>query len=354
MPQKLPPRESERDLGRRYGVRSKGSPADRPTWDLTYEKPANLDALDGTEAIDNALVTMNADGTLGGAGSGQVDALQVLNAPAEAGATAGADWTTNLANRPEELTDGRVSTALNASGVLQTNIANASQIPNLTLSKITDAGTLAALNSVGPSQLTSGYGLVERASGAPTASSTRVYQDTSDGGVYSDDGSNVVKLSPTIMMPRLGSNTDFSSTSFEVVVQGTLGTRLSSALLWVAEVFDAFQAPDAASDVTYEGQWVLYLSDTSKATGDDPSSGGANITALWTGSVGGLTFAAPISAIEVDANDLDQNIYPTPKALGSTYAGAPAYLQLCLKRTAGSGAAKLSSAFGFNAYAVMG
>ena len=57
-------------------------------------------------------------------------------------ATLGADWSGNVTNRPTELTDGRITTALDASGVLQTNIANETQIPALGASKIT-SGTFA-------------------------------------------------------------------------------------------------------------------------------------------------------------------------------------------------------------------
>lgn len=80
-----------------------------------------------------------------------------------------ADWTTDVSNRPIELTDGRITTALNASGVLLTNIPNASQIPNLTLSQITDSGTLAGLNSVGATEIDTGaVGTDELATGAVT------------------------------------------------------------------------------------------------------------------------------------------------------------------------------------------
>lgn len=338
MPKPYPSRKSPKATGRRFGVRSAEAPAERAVWDLTYDKPANLEALTGSEAIDNTEIEIDGSGNINGIGTG--DGSGVLNTLV----TIDADGTVKY--------DGTGSGQVTLGGLGAGALA---VLDDITLSLVTDAGALASKDTIEVGDLDSGLGFIERGSGAPTASSTRVYQDTADGGVYSDDGASVVKISPTIMMPRLGTNTDFSSTSFEVVVQGELGTRLSSALLWVAQVYDAFQAPDSASDVTYEGQWILYLSDTSKSTGDDPFGlATENLTALWTGSVGGLTFSTPISAIEVASNDLDQNIYPTPKALGSTYAGAPAYLQLCLKRTAGSGAAKLSSAFGFDAYAVMG
>lgn len=51
-----------------------------------------------------------------------LDALTLTNAPADAGATAGADWPTNLSGRPTELTDGRVATGLDSSGDLARNV----------------------------------------------------------------------------------------------------------------------------------------------------------------------------------------------------------------------------------------
>lgn len=41
-------------------------------WTSVSSRPANLSALTGTEAIQNSLITINANGTLSGAGSGQV------------------------------------------------------------------------------------------------------------------------------------------------------------------------------------------------------------------------------------------------------------------------------------------
>ena len=73
-----------------------------------------------------------------------IDALALTNAPAQAGATAGADWASNVANRPAELTDGRIAAGLNSSGVLLTNVP---------LAQVTGAGSLAALNTVGSAQL---------------------------------------------------------------------------------------------------------------------------------------------------------------------------------------------------------
>lgn len=93
--------------------------------------------------VRNTEIALSAAGVLSGAGtSAQIDATQIVNGVADANATAGADWATNLTSRPTELTDGRVSTGLNASGVLLTNVPNASQIPSLAASKIT-SGTFA-------------------------------------------------------------------------------------------------------------------------------------------------------------------------------------------------------------------
>lgn len=77
-------------------------------------------------AVGNTLISLSADGTLSGAGSSsQVDATQIVNGVADAGATAGADWASNLTSRPTELTDGRVSAGLDASGDLNRDITTA-------------------------------------------------------------------------------------------------------------------------------------------------------------------------------------------------------------------------------------
>jgi hypothetical protein len=78
-------------------------------------KPANLDSLTGTEDILNGDIVIAADGTLTGAGGGQVT-ISGLGYTGDLDATAGADWATNLANPPAELTDGRVSTAIATGG----------------------------------------------------------------------------------------------------------------------------------------------------------------------------------------------------------------------------------------------
>lgn len=148
---------------------------------------------------------------------GSINALSLTNAPADAGATAGADFTLNVDNIPTELTDGsalltrlptatllfdfttksydldadrdslfdgRIDTALNASGVLQTNIANESQIPSLSTAKIT-SGTFAdariassnvtqheASLSLGGSQITSGTVAAARIDSLPASQIT--------------------------------------------------------------------------------------------------------------------------------------------------------------------------------------
>jgi hypothetical protein len=77
-------------------------------------------------AVGNSLISLAADGTLTGAGSSvQIDATQIANGVADAGATAGADWASNLTSRPTELTDGRVSAGLDASGDLNRDITTA-------------------------------------------------------------------------------------------------------------------------------------------------------------------------------------------------------------------------------------
>lgn len=104
----------------------------------------DLDATDGadwttnvtgrpTELTDGRITTaLNASGVLQTAiPSTLADSSNLLRRTGgglfsgDLAATAGADWSANVSNRPTELTDGRIGTALNASGVLQTAIPSA-------------------------------------------------------------------------------------------------------------------------------------------------------------------------------------------------------------------------------------
>ena len=104
------------------GVTGTGKAADNATVGATWGsnltgRPTNLSALGGTEGILNTLVTINANGSLGGAGTGNVllgaGGLGYLG---DLNATYGAAWNANITGTPISLTDGRVSAGLNSSG----------------------------------------------------------------------------------------------------------------------------------------------------------------------------------------------------------------------------------------------
>ena len=98
-----------------------------------------------------------------------VPSAQLVKGPYTApGMVSAASWTTTVTNRPTELTDGRITTALNGSGVLQTAIpsalADTSNILRRTggglftgaLAATQNTGALADLNTVGAAQIDAG------------------------------------------------------------------------------------------------------------------------------------------------------------------------------------------------------
>lgn len=102
------------------GVSGSGKPADNATvgadWSVNVgNRPANISSLTGTEDILNGDIVIAADGTLSGAGGGQVT-IGGLGYTGALDATAGATWGVDVASRPAELTDGRVSTAIATGG----------------------------------------------------------------------------------------------------------------------------------------------------------------------------------------------------------------------------------------------
>lgn len=207
-------------------------------------------------------------------------------------------------------------------------------------------GTLATRDNVGQPQIGPGYQLIEESSGAPTASGIRAVLDTVGGGLYTDDGSSVYRLDPLRRTGITGSDTDFSGTSYEVVAEVDLGVCSEFTLVWGSNSAEAFQTPDNASDATYEGQWAIYLSNTSQTIGNAVTAGGATLKLLWEGETvaggGGLSFQT-ISNIIVDQNDMSGFLQIPVYPIGPTLDGVTVYAQLCLRRTGGSGAAKISA-----------
>lgn len=89
----------------------------------------------GNLAIKGSIIITGGSGiaSLSDAGNlvtiNEADVIQTnLTNSAAAGATVGANWSSNLSNRPTELTDGRVSTGLNSSGVLVSKVIPVSNV----------------------------------------------------------------------------------------------------------------------------------------------------------------------------------------------------------------------------------
>jgi hypothetical protein len=304
--------------------------------------PANLSSLTGSEGILNTAVSIAANGTLSGAGGGQVT-LSGVGFTGDTNATYGAAWgstvtgrpteltdgrvaagldalgdlnrnissarldssnalrrtggglfsgalnanyitNTNeltdgaalgttaawasISSRPAELTDGRITSALNASGILQTAIPNASQIPTLTLSKVSDAGTLAGKSTVAQAEISSGYSLIESGAGTPTATSRRIYEDTTNDVIWYDDGTDIRRISREALTDNLGSNTGFSGAAYKVVVAIEVPGLKELDLLSIQTLQSNFQGPNEATNENVVGEWAIGIVDASRAPGD--------------------------------------------------------------------------------------
>lgn len=202
-----------------------------------------------------------------------------------------------------------------------------------------DAGTLAGRNEVSDSEVASGFALIERGSGPPSASRVRLYQDTDDGSVWFDNGTAVRRLARDREDGSLGSDTSFSSTSYVVVCGPTLTGVNELDWLAVMDCSVQFQFLSEASADTCRGQWAVYLSDTSISIGS-AISGASNSRLLWEGDANGLTFQTASGSVTVDENDVESSIETGTGGsggyAGSTYDGT-CYVYLCLRVTSGGG-----------------
>tara|TARA_R110002073_G_scaffold120601_1_gene262636 strand:- start:10247 stop:14710 length:4464 start_codon:yes stop_codon:yes gene_type:complete len=311
--------------------------------------PANLAALVGSEGINNSAVSIGADGALAGAGGGSVT-ISGLGYVGDLNATVGAAWGSNVTGRPTELTDGRISVALNATGVLQTNIPNASQVPTLSLSKISDAGALAALNSVAAAQIgdgqigrgkiETGLSLIESGSGVPTPTRTRVYVDTSKSPVvpWVDDATTVLRIGRESQTNALGSNQTITASGSNgrcvLKIKFESVSQVNKIINTVCSV--DFQTVAASAD-TATGQWFVYLSGTDYAL----DAVVASATALWTGSTSGLTFVTDAGDVVMNASDhggavIGSGADDVQDFIGATLGGGDVFVYLALKMTGGS------------------
>jgi hypothetical protein len=270
----------------------------------------------------------------------------------EPNATLGATWGDNVVDIPTELTDNRITTALNASGVLQTSIPNASQVPTLTLAKISDAGALAAKatidsasllddgvvetakladNSINDAKVAANRSFIQEGAGVPTATARRIYNDTTNDVIWYDDGTNIRRISREAIQDNLGSDTGFSGAAYKVVVAVELPGLKELDLLSIQTLQSSFQGPDEATAAAVVGEWAIGIVDASRSPGDAwLGTGTENIIA------DGRTIAFQLDGSDVVVNGngidgliLDVGGYRVPVAYEGT-----AYFCLLLKLTA--------------------
>jgi hypothetical protein len=198
----------------------------------------------------------------------------------EPNATLGATWGDNVVDIPTELTDGRISAALDASGILQTNVPNA-QVTGLGAlalkATIDSAGLLSdgvvataklANNSVDDDKVAANRAFVQEGAGVPTATARRIYNDTTNDVIWYDDGTNIRRISRQLLQDNLGSDTGFSGTAYKVVVAIEAPGLKELDVLQVTDITINFQSPDEATDAAVVGEWAIGIVDASRSPGD--------------------------------------------------------------------------------------
>jgi hypothetical protein len=198
----------------------------------------------------------------------------------EPNATLGATWGSNVASIPTELTDGRISAALDASGILQTNVPNA-QVTGLGAlalkATIDSAGLLSdgvvstaklANNSVDDDKVAANRAFVQEGAGVPTATARRIYNDTTNDVIWYDDGTDIRRISRQVLQDNLGTDTGFSGTAYKVVVAIEVPGLKELDVMQVNNITINFQSPDEATNEAVVGEWAIGIVDASRAPGD--------------------------------------------------------------------------------------
>lgn len=290
-------------------------------WGSVSSRPANLAALGGSEGILNSAISVSDANTSnllrysGGAEfTGATNANYITNTNEltdGAGLGNTAAWG-SVSGRPTELTDGRIGTGLDASGILQTSVPSASQIPTLLLSKISDAGALAAKSTVGDSELAAGKALVDTNAGTPTPTSVRLVVDTTNKVAMLDDGTNLLRMSPVATEDTGGAQTigALASDFYEVVAVVQLDDCDGNTLIGIAGSEINYASPDNASAATVDGQWAVIVSSSMTAEGSTINGTPGVNQVLYAGATDGLQYADDAGDIVESSSDFDANQAP--------------------------------------------
>ncbi|WP_339335797.1 hypothetical protein, partial [uncultured Maricaulis sp.] len=187
----------------------------------------------------------------------------------EPNATLGATWGSNVVDIPTELTDGRISAALDASGILQTNVPNA-QVTGLGAlalkATIDSAGLLSdgvvstdklANNSVDDDKVAANRAFVQEGAGVPTATARRIYNDTTNDVIWYDDGTDIRRISRQALQDNLGTDTGFSGTSYKVVVAIEVPGLKELDVMQVHNITINFHSPHEATTEAGVGDWSI-------------------------------------------------------------------------------------------------
>lgn len=254
--------------------------------DFTYSTGQTLESLRPQEAGANVTEARQA---LGFQGEG---ALARLNT---------ADWATRVANRPTELTDGRVSTALTSTGTLKGGLDGAGQTVTMTDTFAALAGTNLAVNPELYNGSSTGWQIYNNAGGTKTAISVvaDALAPNSSGYVLrvSYDGTGTPNTNPT---PGFGGAvqtiTDGGGVSkpgfyarnttllFKVIAKVPVGRTINYA----GNAIGTGASVAALTPMVGTGDWQTYIwrlkignAGTFSSTGYLYVTGGTNVAFTW-------------------------------------------------------------------------
>ncbi len=295
---------------------------------------------------------------------GDIDALNLDNAPAEAGATAGATWDTgsggNVTGQPVDLAafdeaanrrgyvgslpfytlrlnfeDGaytsNTSGALAFKATVAANDIDAGAVVEAKLGTGAVTQTKIGNGAVDDAQVANNRALIVEGSGPPTATSTRLYHDTTNDVAYLDDGTTVIRLSKQIKTDSLNSDATYDG-GYKVVCGVEIANVQDIDELAAHVVSVTMQGPNAANGTGALADWDLFISDTSIAEGSAIT--GATNYAAFGNAASRMTFHTVGPFTEVD-DDTTAQLATSSRFVGATYEGT-CYVYLCVEVT-GSG-----------------
>ena len=221
-------------------------------------------------------------------------------------ATEGADWSTNLVNRPTELTDGRVAAGLEVTGAIKVAVPGAVKTASDILSRSgggTYTGDLNANRITATSEITDDAGLGDTAVWSNVTGAGKPADNATVGATW---GTNITNEPTALADINSGEGSKLSGIAAGATVGATWGTNITNEPTTLADINsgEGTKLSGIAAGATVGATWGSNITNEPTALADINAGEGSKLSGIADGATantGALADKDTVAAGDIDS-----------------------------------------------------